>query len=123
VSSDKSGDGEEIRALVGCTTLGKWLGKQSLASRAACDASCIQAVCDRAVTRLTGAGQMALLLLDDQRPTLTLQGMLELVDDDGDLLPEKLSATAFSGQWDPPTGTAQGDAVSGPANAVMLPTP
>jgi hypothetical protein len=123
VSSDKPGHGEEISALVGCATLGQWLGKQSFANSAVCDASCVQAACDRAAARITGAGQMALLLLDDQRPTLTLQGVLRLGDDDGDLVPEKLSAAAFSGQWDPPSGEVQGDAVSGPANAVVLPSP
>jgi hypothetical protein len=120
VSSDPGGHGPEIRNLIGCATLGEWLGKQTLPQNAACDGACIQAVCDRALTRLTGAGQTALLAFDQTRPTLTLQGDLELDDADGDLVPEQLTAHAFLGQWDGAMAGAQGDALSAPESATVV---
>jgi hypothetical protein len=104
---------------MGCTSFGDWLARQNLAQKAACDATCVQAVCDRAVARITGAGQAALLTFDDTRSTLTLQGSFKLADLDGDLIPDQLSADGFSGQWDAaPAG--QADALSGPANATAV---
>lgn len=119
VSADMLGHGVEIRELMGCTSFGDWLARQNLAQKAACDATCVQAVCDRAVARITGAGQAALLTFDDTRSTLTLQGSFKLADLDGDLIPDQLSADGFSGQWDAaPAG--QADALSGPANATAV---
>ncbi len=121
VSSDKGGDGDEIRAMVGCATLSEWLGGQSYGQAGACDADCVQAACDRAIARLVGAAQTALGALDDTRPTLTLSGELSLSDENGDLVPERLSAQMLTGQWDPAPTASQGDAVSGAADATATP--
>lgn len=120
LGGDKGGDGDEIRGLLGCASLEEWLGKQSLISKKICDASCVADVCDRALARVQGAGQAALVALDSTRPTLTLKGELMLEDRDGDLIPEQLTGEAFSGQWDPPASGGSGDAVSGPATAMSL---
>jgi hypothetical protein len=119
VSADTMGQGGEIRALMGCSSLGDWLARQNLAQKAACDAACVQATCDRAVARITGAGQAALLTFDDTRGTLTLQGSFKLADLDGDLVPDQLSAAGFAGQWDA-AAAGQADALSGPASATAV---
>jgi hypothetical protein len=121
VAADKLGHGDEIRALIGCATLSEWLAQQSYAKSSACDASCVQASCDRATARLVGAAQTALMAVDDARPTLTLHGQLVLSDDNGDLVAERLSAATLSGQWDPEPSSGQGDSVSGAANAPAAP--
>jgi hypothetical protein len=123
LSPDAGGHGEEIRALVGCATLDEWLQKQSFTDKAACDTSCVKAACERALVRLTGTAQTAWAALDDERPTLTLQGAFELSDDDGDLIPDQMSGDAFLGQWDPAPANSTGDAVSGPASATAVASP
>jgi hypothetical protein len=121
--SDKTGHLDELRTLIGCDSLGQWLTLQSYAASGACDGTCVQAACDRAIARLVGAAQTALTALDDTRPTVTVQGELTLKDADGDLVPETLAIDMLSGQWDPASSSAQGDMLTGAANATATTIP
>lgn len=122
-ASDKTGHADELRTLMGCDTLSEWLALQSYGQNGACDSTCVQAACDRAIARLVSAAQTALTAQDDARPTLTLRGELSLQDDDGDLVPDTLKADMLTGQWDPAPTAAEGDAVSGAANATAVQIP
>jgi hypothetical protein len=119
VSFDAAGHGEEMRALVGCASLAQWLTSQSYTQGGACGESCVNATCDRAVTRLVSAAESALHALDEARPTFELWGALELSDDDGDLIAEHMSAERMFGEWEPETGE-WGDILFGLVTASTL---
>jgi hypothetical protein len=115
---------EEIRALVGETALSTWLAGQSYTEGGACDAGCVQAACEDALTRLVTAAESALIALDATRPTLWLSGELALSDDDGDLIAEHMTTEMLTGEWEPEVGRSAGDEVSGSATAMTpLPVP
>jgi hypothetical protein len=120
VSFDAAGHGEEIRTAMGCDVLAEWLGEQTFADASACDAGCVQVSCDRAVARLVGAAETALIALDEARPTTTLRGELALGDEDGDLMTETMSSELLSGEWMGETESDPVDAISGPASAQVL---
>ncbi|MDH5675225.1 MAG: hypothetical protein OEZ06_24100 [Myxococcales bacterium] len=122
VLSVTDGHGAELRTLAGCEVLGPWLGAQVLGTSdpLACDAACLQAACDRSMTRIRSGAEQSLMALDAARPELTLSGELLLGDDDGDLLAERMHTELLSGLWQPAEGELEGDAVAGPASAAMV---
>jgi hypothetical protein len=115
-SSDGLGHGAELRAGMGCDRLGEWLASDAVPGASACDEACVAATCERAVARLLGAAETALLGLDLVRPTVTLAGPFELGDDDGDLQAERMSSDALTGSWTAPSSEVPtGDALTGSA--------
>jgi hypothetical protein len=117
------GHGADLRERMGCDTLGQWLGNATLQHAPACDGDCVFAACDRAVARLLGSAETALLGLDTLRPTITLEGPFQLGDDDGDLKAERMSSDALDGRWSSPTAESTlGDALSGAAMVSAIPT-
>jgi hypothetical protein len=120
VSTEVLGHGAELRATLGCDSLREWLTAEPGAS--ACDDGCLQATCERAVARLLGSAETALLGLDEVRPTITLSGPFELGDDDGDLRAERMSSDALVGSWNAPTSEQPiGDALTGSATVTTSP--
>lgn len=117
IGSGSAGYADEISTTIGCATFETWLLEQSYGQDGACDTACVRAACDRAVTRMASAAKAVLLSLDDSRPTLTLQGQLDLSDDDGDRMAERMSTDRLWGQWDAESASESGDAVFGPATA------
>ncbi|HMI90145.1 MAG TPA: hypothetical protein VK509_02225, partial [Polyangiales bacterium] len=119
-TTDVLGHGAELRAQLGCERLAEWLAAEPGTS--ACDDGCLQATCDRAVARLLGAAETALLGLDEVRPTITLAGPFELGDDDGDLQAERMSSDALTGSWSAPNAEQPiGDALTGSATVTAAP--
>jgi hypothetical protein len=114
------GHAQEFSASLGCDDLGEWLGLQSFSQADACDAECVSAACELALARLADAGEDALLTLEQERPSLTLQCDLDLTDEDGDLSAEQMSTDRMWGEWVSATANKPGDAVSGPAMASAL---
>jgi len=119
-TTDVLGHGAELRTALGCERLAEWLAVEPGTS--ACDDGCLQATCDRAVARLLGAAETALLGLDEVRPTITLAGPFELGDDDGDLQAERMSSDALTGNWRSPNAEQPtGDALTGSATVTAAP--
>ena len=117
-SSDVVGKGVELRGLLGCSALDEWLASEPVPGASACDQACVEATCERAMARLLGAAETALLGLDTLRPTVTLSGPFELEDDDGDLRAEQMSSEALIGYWSAPSSELPaGDALRGTATA------
>jgi hypothetical protein len=120
LSFDAPGHGAEIRALIGCSSLTEWLASESYGADGTCDEQCMQTACDHAVTRLVSGAESALTALDEARPMIVLSGELALVDDDGDLVAEHMSADELTGEWEPAADETSGDALFGPATASTL---
>lgn len=117
-STEVLGEGAELRAALGCKTLQDWLLTQAAPGPSTCDQDCIDAMCERAMARLLGAAETALLGLDVVRPTVTLWGPFELDDDDGDLRAEQMNSEELSGKWTAPSSELpDGDRVRGTATA------
>ena len=117
-STEVLGEGAELRAALGCKTLQDWLLTRAAPGPSMCDQECIDAMCERAMARLLGAAETALLGLDVVRPTVTLSGPFELDDEDGDLRAEQMNSEALSGAWTAPSSELpNGDLVCGTATA------
>ena len=115
-SVEVPGEGASLRERMGCDSLDAWLQAAPLLDPAACDHDCVVAACERAVARLLGSAETALLGLDTLRPNVTLEGPFQLGDDDGDLQAERMSSDSLAGRWRSPSAESTiGDAITGTA--------
>jgi hypothetical protein len=109
-----------IRETLGCPLFQRWVAVLPEVS-AACDDACVAMSCDRALAALIAAAAPKLEALDTERPISTVEGDAELFDDVGDLVPERIAATALTGTWLSGSMTTDSDtftgALSGEKNA------
>jgi hypothetical protein len=117
---DEEGHAPSLRELFGCDTFGTWIASADpLGAASVCNEACTQLACEQAIETLISEMESALLALDESRPRLSLQGSLELADEDGDLVAERMSSDLLWGEWEPESDAVQGDFVSGSARATI----
>ncbi len=116
-----AGFGEQLMALSGCGSLAEWLGQQTFVDASACDEACIAAACDISMARLLDAAKEDLQAIDAARPVLSLSGVLDLADADGDLIAESMMSDALAGEWQPEADASLADTLLGVARAVLSP--
>lgn len=109
--------GELLATRGGCDALAIWIAEDPTVGPL-CTADCPRAACLRALDSVMDAALGALDLLDEARDTVLLSGTLEMVDADGDLLVDQLSARELSGAWSGPT---ESDPLAGGLTAARSP--
>jgi len=93
----------------GCGVLAAWVS-ESATLGPVCDASCAEAACTRALDRISEAFAAALVTRDGARASVSLGGVLDLGDDNGDLMVDEIESDELTGSW---TGASTGDPVTG----------
>jgi hypothetical protein len=112
---DDGGQRQHVRDVLGCELVSQWLDDQPYAGE--CDADCIQTFCDAAIQRFQTAAEGALSDLDVSRPSIALEGELEMFDRDGDLAVEMMRCDQLSGEWPAERKGARADSIAGTAIA------
>jgi len=96
LADSMSAPGRALRDAAGCGTLIAWVADDPTLSPV-CDASCADAACTEALGPILDAAQTA-MLEEPGLDTLTLAGPLAAIDDDGDLVVDRLDGT-LPGSW------------------------
>jgi len=96
LADSRSAPGRALRDAAGCGTLISWVADDPTL-RPVCDASCADAACSAALSPILDAAQTA-MLEEPGLDTVTLAGPLMAIDDDGDLVVDRLDGT-LPGSW------------------------
>ena len=99
VALERGLDGiDEIMLSVGgCEVLETFARER--ASLSACDSECIATSCDLAFATMMTILQLSLDEVTFTRSTMHLNGQLDLADEDGDLVVERITGGSLSGSW------------------------